>query len=375
MLTVMPAARENRPGKRPEDTQPLALEDLVPVPPPPPMPPSGTDAAPGNHREAGDGSVLSSVAATRSGPTAVTSRRLAGSYLWLSLQRRFRGPDRLEALTQEAHRRNARRVEQAVVELQGLFIKVGQLISIMANFLPEAFRRELEGLQDQVPPRPYQDIEQRLREEFGGRGPDEVFAEFDRVPIASASIGQVHVARLHDGERVAVKVQYPDIDQIVRTDLRAMRTIFGLLGRFMPEWGFQTTYREIREMVLAELDYRMEAEAMRRIAANFAERPEVRLPRVISEHSTGRVLTTEWMPGTKAADLAGLAAAGVDRRRAARLVVDAYCQQIFIDGIYHADPHPGNLLLRADGEDVSLVFLDFGATAEVSRTPRASSPP
>ncbi len=116
----------------------------------------------------------------------------------------------------------------------------------------------------------------------------------------------------------------------------------------MPEWGFQTTYREIREMVLAELDYRMEAEAMRRIAANFAERPEVRLPRVIGEHSTGRVLTTEWMPGTKAADLAGLAAAGVDRRRAARLVVDAYCQQIFIDGIYHADPHPGNLLLRAE---------------------------
>jgi predicted unusual protein kinase regulating ubiquinone biosynthesis (AarF/ABC1/UbiB family) len=238
----------------------------------------------------------------------------------------------------------------------------------MANFLPQAFRRELEGLQDQVPPRPYEDIEQRLRDEFGGRGPDEVFAEFDRVPIASASIGQVHVARLHDGERVAVKVQYPDIDQIVRTDLRAMRTIFGLLGRFMPEWGFETTYREIREMVLAELDYRMEAEAMRTIAANFAGRPEVRLPRVIAQHSTGRVLTTEWMPGTKAADLAGLAAAGVDRKRAARLVVDAYCQQIFIDGIYHADPHPGNLLLRpGETEDtVSLVFLDFGATAQVS---------
>jgi ubiquinone biosynthesis protein len=385
----MPAARGSTPPqKRPEDTQPLALEDLVQVPAPPPPPPVPPDPVQGEHSPAGrdDGAVLGAAAATRSGPSGVSSRRfsvhrvpwrrllkaytttvlVAGSYLWLSLQRRFRGPDRMESLTQEAHRRNARRVEQAVVELQGLFIKVGQLISIMANFLPEAFRRELEGLQDQVPPRPYQDIEERLREEFGGRGPDEVFAQFDRVPIASASIGQVHVARLHNGEQVAVKVQYPDIDQIVRTDLRAMRTIFGLLGRFMPEWGFQTTYREIREMVLAELDYRMEAEAMRRIAANFAERPEVRLPRVISEHSTGRVLTTEWMPGTKAADLAGRAAAGVDRRRAARLVVDAYCQQIFIDGIYHADPHPGNLLLRAEGEEVSLVFLDFGATAEVS---------
>ena len=264
-----------------------------------------------------------------------------------------------------------------MVALQGLFIKVGQLISIMANFLPEAFRRELEGLQDQVPPRPYKDIEARLREEFGGRGPDEVFAEFDRIPIASASIGQVHQARLHDGERVAVKVQYPDIDQIVRTDLRAMRRIFGLLSRFMPEWGFETTYREIREMVLAELDYRKEAEAMRRIAANFAGRNEVLLPRVSAEHSTARVLTTEWMAGTKASDLDGLAANGVDRKQAARLVVDAYCHQIFIDGIYHADPHPGNLLLRAgvagqpvgpSGQPtgVSLVFLDFGATAEVS---------
>ena len=178
-------------------------------------------------------------------------------------------PERMEELTYAAHRENARRVERAVVELQGLFIKVGQLISIMANFLPEAFRRELEGLQDQVPPRPYEDIEARLREEFGGRAPSEVFAEFAPEPIASASIGQVHVARLRTGEKVAVKVQYPDIEEIVRTDLRALRRIFGLLGHFMPEWGFDTIYREIREMVLAELDYRAEAEAMRQISGQL----------------------------------------------------------------------------------------------------------
>jgi predicted unusual protein kinase regulating ubiquinone biosynthesis (AarF/ABC1/UbiB family) len=295
--------------------------------------------------------------------------QVASSYLWLVIQRRIRSAEKIERLTQAAHRRNARRVERAIVELQGLFIKVGQLISIMANFLPEDFRRELQGLQDQVPPRPFRDIEARLREELG-RAPNEVFGEFEQAPIASASIGQVHVARLRSGEKVAVKVQYPDIEQIVRTDLRALRRIFAILARFMPEWGFDTIYREIREMVLAELDYRQEAEALRRIGANFRQRPEVLLPRVIAEHSTSRVLTTEWMNGTKASDLEALAASGVDRKKAARIVVEAYCQQIFIDGIYHADPHPGNLLLRPGqwaGASPTLVFVDFGAVAEVSQ--------
>jgi predicted unusual protein kinase regulating ubiquinone biosynthesis (AarF/ABC1/UbiB family) len=197
-----------------------------------------------------------------------------------------------------------------------------------------------------------------------------VFAEFSPEPIASASIGQVHRARLRSGEKVAVKIQYPDIEEIVRTDLRALRRIFGILGQFFPEWGFDTIYREIREMVLAELDFRAEAEAMRRIGSNFKGRLDVLVPRVLSDYSTTRVLTTEWMDGTKVADLPRLAAESIDRRRAARLVVEAYCQQIFVDGIYHADPHPGNLLLRPSGGpagEPTLVFLDFGATAEVSQ--------
>ena len=119
----------------------------------------------------------------------------------------------------------------------------------MANFLPDAFREELERLQDQVPPRPYRDIEARVREEFGGRGPTELFAEFSPEPVASASIGQVHRARLHSGEEVAVKVQYPDIEEMVRIDLQALRRIFNVLRWFMPDYGFDTIYREVREMV------------------------------------------------------------------------------------------------------------------------------
>jgi ubiquinone biosynthesis protein len=303
----------------------------------------------------------------------LVTTRVALSYLGLSLARRFRRPEAIERLTLEKHRRNARRVEAAILRLRGLFIKVGQLISIMANVLPDAFREELERLQDQVPPRPYRDIEARLREEFGGRSPNEVFAEFSPEPVASASIGQVHRARLPSGEEVAVKVQYPDIEEIVRTDLRALRRIFDLLRWFMPDYGFDTIYREIREMVMAELDYRREAAAIEKISANFAARKataaNVVFPRVMTQFSTARVLTTEWIEGTKVADLEKLASLQVDRRAAARVCVEAYCQQIFIDGLYHADPHPGNLLLQAPAAPDAppkVVFLDFGATATVS---------
>ncbi len=291
------------------------------------------------------------------------------SYVGLVLSRRFRSAESYQRATRAKHQLNARRIEVAIVRLRGLFIKVGQLISIMANFLPDAFRDELRGLQDQVPPRPYGDIEARLREEFGGRGPSEVFAEFASTPVASASIGQVHIGRLPTGERVAVKVQYPDIEEIVHTDLRALKRIFGLLRWFMPDYGFDTIYREIREMVSAELDYRLEAAAVQKIAANFTGRPHVRFPRVMTAFSTARVLTTEWIEGAKVEDLPRLEAEHIDRRKAAQICVEAYCQQIFVDGLYHADPHPGNLLLQPPavaGDTPTIVFLDFGATATVS---------
>ncbi len=305
----------------------------------------------------------------------LVTARVVLSYVGLSLARRFRRPEAIERMTLAKHRRNARRIETAILRLRGLFIKVGQLISIMANVLPDAFREELQRLQDQVPARPFRDIEARLREEFGGRGPAELFAEFSAEPVASASIGQVHRARLHTGEAVAVKVQYPDIEEIVRVDLRALRRIFGMMRWVMPDYGFDTIYREIREMVLAELDYRREASAIEKIAANFAGRhsENVRFPQVMREFSTARVLTCSWIDGTNVGNLDRLEELKVDRRAAARLCVEAYCQQIFIDGLYHADPHPGNLLVQLPGgpeASPAIVFLDFGATGTVSEEMR-----
>jgi len=291
------------------------------------------------------------------------------SYSFYSLRRRLRTREQAEKLADTVHRKNARRVLAAIVDLQGLFIKVGQLISVMANLLPAAFRKELETLQDSVPPRPFSEVEVRLREELGGRAPREVFAEFDESPVASASIGQVHVARLRSGEKVAVKIQYPDIETIVATDLHALRRIFKILGWLLPDWGWKVIYKEIEKMVLAELDFRQEAEAVAAISSNFVGRKDVLIPRVLGEYSTGRVLTTQWMNGVKVGDVAGVTAAGIDRVRGARLCIEAYCKQIFVDGLYHADPHPGNLLLvpgKSPEDGPTLVFLDFGATARIS---------
>jgi ubiquinone biosynthesis protein len=291
-----------------------------------------------------------------------------GSYLSVRLQARFRSAAAIQRILARKHVRNARRIERAIIQLQGLFIKVGQLISIMTNFLPPEFREQLEGLQDQVPPRPYPDIERRIREEFEGKSPDELFASFERTPVASASIGQVHLARLPNGDKVAVKVQYPGIESIVRSDLATLRRIFAIVGHFVRYDGLDEVYREIRAMIVAELDFRAEAENASRIAANFARRREVAFPQPIEGLCTARVLTTRFEEGCKVSDLGGLERAGIDRKRLARQVVELYCQQIFTDGLYHADPHPGNLLVRQqpDGAGMCVVFLDFGAVAEIS---------
>ncbi|HUJ60798.1 MAG TPA: AarF/UbiB family protein [Kofleriaceae bacterium] len=301
-----------------------------------------------------------------------TTWRVIWSYLWLRLRARFHSEEWVEHNLRTVHLRNARRIERTIIELQGLFIKVGQLISIMTNFLPEEFRRELEGLQDAVPPRRFADIEERIVEELG-KSPDQVFAHFERRPIASASIGQVHLARMHDGAKVAVKVQYPDIEQIVKRDLHTLRRIFRIVEWFIPYQGLDELYREVRSIVMEELDYQAEANNVLRIAANFEGRTDVAFPRVVSELSTSRVLVTHFESGCKITDRAGVKQLGLDRGQLARQVVEIYCQQIFTDGVYHADPHPGNLIVRpaVDGGPPTIVFLDFGAVAEIPANVRA----
>ena len=299
----------------------------------------------------------------------VTLRVLA-SYLALRARRPFLTEIGYERRLLDRHRVNARRVERAILELDGLFIKVGQLISILANFLPEEFRRELEGLQDAIPARPVQQIVARITREFG-QPPDQLFAWWNPEPMASASLAQVHEARLRDGRRVAVKVQHADIDEIAQLDLRAIRRILGIVQFFTRLRGLESYHSEISAMIREELDFRREADNIRLIASHFGDVPQVRFPCVVSEFSTERVLTTELVDATKVTDLAELQRRGIDRPALAQRILTAYCQMIFVDGVYHADPHPGNILVRDDG---SIVFVDFGAVGQLSPDMKSGIP-
>jgi predicted unusual protein kinase regulating ubiquinone biosynthesis (AarF/ABC1/UbiB family) len=300
----------------------------------------------------------------------ITTFEVIGSYLWLAFKARLFGKAYRREVLAAVHKRNADRVLSTILELQGLFIKVGQLLSIMANFLPEAFRGELEGLQDQVPPRPYEEIEKTIEQELGGRV-RELFASIERTPLASASLGQVHEAKLKDGRRVVVKVQHRDIDEIVRLDLKTIRRIMMIVQWFVPVKGLDAYYHQVKSLLGQELDFELEAANIETIAANFASEPRVKFPTPVRELSTKKVLTTTFLEGKKVGDVEAIEAMGVDTKDVAARLVKTYCQMIFVDGIYHADPHPGNVLVDKNGD---LVLLDFGAVAKLSQEMREGIP-
>ncbi len=291
------------------------------------------------------------------------------SYLWHNAWALVRGSAWDERTLPEVHRRNARRVERTIVRIQGLFIKVGQLISILTNFLPEEFRAELEGLQDQIPARPLGEVERRIERELGAPVRT-LFAWFDPEPLAAASLAQVHEARLHDGRRVAVKVQHADIERTAKSDLGAIRVILAVVGAVTGVAGLRRVFPEVRTMILGELDFVREADNLRRIAANFAARPTadaIVFPEPLPELSTARVLTATFVEGVKISDVEALRGFGLEPRAIAERVVRAYCEMVFRHGLYHADPHPGNILVQHDGAGAAtLAFLDFGAVAELS---------
>jgi ubiquinone biosynthesis protein len=299
----------------------------------------------------------------------LTVRILIG-YLWLRLLRPVLGPSLYNAKLVQRHRRTSKRLVNAILELKGLFIKVGQLISILTNFLPAEFRAELEQLQDDVPARPLDEVTSRIRKELG-KSPEELFAFFDPVPIASASLAQVHEARLHDGRRVAVKVQHADIEVIAQLDLESIRRIMELIQLVVRIRGLESYHADIAELIRQELDFELEARNIETIAANFAGNPDVHFPVVVHELSSPRVLTTEFVEGTKVIDFPALERMGIDRPALAQRILTVVCQMVFVDGVYHADPHPGNILVHPDG---SFTLVDFGAVGRMAPTMKAGVP-
>jgi len=285
-----------------------------------------------------------------------------GSYAGEWLIGRFLSPERRSARLERAHKKNAHRLADGFMRLRGVFIKVGQVLSVVGTFLPPAFLEALERLQDKVPARPFHEIEGRLREAFGS-DPLGRFESFEREPIAAASLAQVHRARTRDGRDVAVKVLYPNIERIIRTDLGVLRSILPLIRRLAPVSRMERVLDQLAAMLARETDYENERANVEAMRAIFAGRPEVVVPSVIGELTRAGVLTLSFEQGIKITDVEAQRAREIDPEAVARLLVECYFAMLFEHGVFHADPHPGNFLVR---EGPTLVILDYGAVEHVT---------
>jgi len=285
----------------------------------------------------------------------------------------------------------ARRYRALAVDMGGVLIKLGQFLSSRVDILPVEITRELAGLQDEVPPGPFDAVAAQLEADFG-RPLEEIFARFDRQPLGAASLAQVHAARLlpgadgddddGGGDEVVVKVLRPGIGTLVETDLAALR----LAVRWLKPWrrlrkrvNLDRLAEEIASTTRAELDLAAEGRNAERFARDFADDPQVRIPRVYWQRTAARTLTLENVGFVKVGDHAALEQAGVSRGEVAKTIYRAYMQQIFVHSFVHADPHPGNLFVRplppeeaaaagvevAEGVPFELVFVDFGMVAAV----------
>nr|NLI51638.1 AarF/ABC1/UbiB kinase family protein [Propionibacterium sp.] len=288
--------------------------------------------------------------------------------------------------TQRA-RRAAVRFRALAISMGGLMIKVGQFLSARLDVLPPEIITELAGLQDEVPPEPFAAIREVAQAELA-LPLAEHYAWFDEQPLAAASLGQAHRARLREPDAAAqgfadvvVKVQRPHIQQIIEVDLAALRRVGGWLRRYRPisdRADVPALVEEFAATTLEEVDYLAEATHAETFAANFADDPRVSVPRVVWDLSTRRVLTLQDVSALRLGDHDALTAAGIDRAEVARVLADTYLQQIFTDGFFHADPHPGNLFVTprpadapADAPAWTLTFIDFGMVGRVPDTLRA----
>jgi predicted unusual protein kinase regulating ubiquinone biosynthesis (AarF/ABC1/UbiB family) len=252
--------------------------------------------------------------------------------------------------------RAARALYRTSIRLEGLLIKASQFIATRADILPVEWVETLAALHDRVPPQPFgvirAAIERELRHPLAA-----LFVEFNPTPLAAASLAQVHEARTIDGRRCAVKVQYPNIEGIIRADLRNLMLTLRILARLEPDFDFQVIAGEILKYIPMELDFLNEARNAETISANFAQRPDVVIPRVYHDLTTRRVLTMELVEGVKVTDLEALARAGIDKREVAQKLLEIFTEMILRDGFFHADPHPGNILIQPGPR---VVLLDFG---------------
>ena len=266
--------------------------------------------------------------------------------------------------TQQSPYTNPEHLRLALEELGPTFTKLGQMLSTRSDLLPAGYLQELSKLQDGTPPFAG-DAASRLIEQELGAAPETLFADFDAEPLASASIGQAHSARLGDGTRLVIKVRRPGVVSQVQEDLEILQNLASKASR---RWEAASGYdvvglaQEFARTLRAELDYMQEGSNAERIAESFEDDSGVYVPRVYWEYTTSRVLTLERLTGLKVDDIEGLDRAGIDRQALANRAVGAIAKMVFEDGFFHADPHPGNLFIEPSGR---IGLIDFGMVGEI----------
>jgi predicted unusual protein kinase regulating ubiquinone biosynthesis (AarF/ABC1/UbiB family) len=286
-------------------------------------------------------------------------------------RRRFLLFGRSRAVDSETRARRARKLLDSLLTLGPTFIKLGQILSTRPDILPPEYIDEFEQLQDRVPPAEWERVRPIVESELGPV--EEAFASFDTDPISGASLGQVYTATVEepvdghaDGpQEVAVKVRRPGIESLVEADLRIIQFSLPVLMRFVDQarsFSMRTLADEFAKTIREEMDYERERSMLVEIRENFADEDGIRIPAVDESRSTGKVLTMEYVPGTKISDVSELDARGIDRTGLAERLQRAYLKMLITDGTFHADPHPGNLAVQDDG---TLVFYDFGMSGRV----------
>jgi len=276
-------------------------------------------------------------------------------------------------MTEEAkairRRRMAIWIRETFLELGPTFIKLGQLFSTRADLFPTEYVEELSKLQDKVPAFAYEQVAQIIQQDLGKSIP-QLYRNFDPIPLAAASLGQVHRAQLHSGEEVVVKVQRPGLRKLFEIDLDILQGIARYFQNH-PDWGrgrdWMGIYGECCRILWEEIEYLNEGRNADTFRRNFRGESWVKVPRVYWRYSSPRVLTLEYMPGIKISHYDALEAAGLDRKNLAQLGARAYLQQLLNDGFFHADPHPGNIAVSPDG---ALIFYDFGMMGRVQAITR-----
>ena len=295
-------------------------------------------------------------------PMASTVVWLWLRWRWLRIRRRLQR-DPLPEATARYHLSAARAMVRRAVKQQGLIIKAVQFLGSRADIMREEYVETLSLLHDHVPPRPWSEMRPLIERELGGRVED-LYTEFDPQPIAAASLAQVYRARLEDGTDVAVKVQYPGIQRIVEWDLETIRWLSEVWARIETVLDFRPIADEMERNAPDEIDFVHEGRAAEQIGELLSERDDVTVPRIYWERSSRRVLTMDYLDGIKITDVEALRAAGIDTAAIAGSLTDIFNVMVLRHGLFHADPHPGNLLVLpgSDGAPPRIGLVDFGLT-------------